>query len=203
MQDADLTRLALAAGAGAPGAADRLVGELRSDVTRFIASMAEPGWVEELTQETLIRALRGLPRFAARSSARSWLLTIARHTVADRYRAAASRPATVSVDDCERAQTRTGAAHGRFEEEVALLNLLASLPEPRRTAFVLTRIEGFAYTEAAEMTGVPVGTVRSRVARARSDLADALRLAEDPAAPAEPAEPAESVAGAGRTTRTA
>ncbi|GAB3457492.1 RNA polymerase sigma factor SigC [Streptomonospora sediminis] len=178
MEDAELTRLALDAGAGVPGSAERLVREARGDVARFIAARADPRWVEELTQETLIRALRALPRFAARSPARSWLLSIARHTVADRYRAAAARPAVVSVDDVDTARTRAGRAHGRFEEEIALLNLVAELPEPRRAAFILTRIAGFSYAETAEMTGVPVGTIRSRVARARDDLVAALRSAE-------------------------
>ncbi|MFC6005349.1 sigma-70 family RNA polymerase sigma factor, partial [Streptomonospora nanhaiensis] len=188
MDDAELTRLALDAVDGGDGAVEQLVRRLRPDVARFIGSMSDPMLVEELTQETLIRALRGLPRFAARSSVRSWILSIARHTVVDRYRAASSRPATVSVEDWDAAQSRTESGQGRFEEEIALLNLLSHLAEPRRTAFVLTQIEGFSYAEAAEITRVPVGTVRSRVARAREDLITALRLAESPEA-AEPAAP--------------
>ncbi|MDA0567449.1 sigma-70 family RNA polymerase sigma factor [Streptomonospora sp. S1-112] len=178
MDDAELTRLALDAVEGGDGAVEQLVRRLRPDVARFIGSMSDPMLVEELTQETLIRALRGLPRFAARSSVRSWILSIARHTVVDRYRAASARPATVSVEDWDTAQARTETGQGRFEEELALLNLLTGLTETRRTAFVLTQIEGFSYAEAAEITRVPVGTVRSRVARAREDLITALRLAE-------------------------
>ncbi|MEU3308874.1 sigma factor [Nocardiopsis sp. NPDC006832] len=64
----------------------------RTDVTRFIAGRVTSEWVEDLTQETFSRALRGLPRFAGRSSVRSWLFSVARYTVADRYRLQARTP---------------------------------------------------------------------------------------------------------------
>ncbi|GLU45664.1 sigma-70 family RNA polymerase sigma factor [Nocardiopsis ansamitocini] len=178
MDDAELTDLAMAARDGAEDALERLVAETRADVTRFIARMADPLWVEELTQETFIRVLRGLPRFAGRSSARSWLLAIARYTVVDRYRSAAARPRTWGVEEWDGLQHRLPGYAARFDEQFALADLLSGLGEQRRRAFVLTQLEGFSYAEAARMAGVPVGTVRSRVARAREDLIRALRAAD-------------------------
>jgi RNA polymerase sigma-70 factor (ECF subfamily) len=170
-----LAPLARAAADGVPGAASELIAATRGDVTRFIAGRTDPDWVEDLTQETFIRALGSLPRFTGRSSVRTWLLSIARHTVVDRYRARAARPHTTPLPE---GADRMAPAGGAFEEEIALHDLLGGLAEARRRAFVLTRLEGFSYAEVASMTGVPVGTVRSRVARARVDLVAALRRAE-------------------------
>ncbi|PRX98052.1 sigma-70 family RNA polymerase sigma factor [Allonocardiopsis opalescens] len=179
MDDLALTDLAIAAVAGGDQAAlARLFQETRPDVSRFIRGMAAPDLVEDLTQETYLRAIRSLPGFAGRAPVRSWLRSIARHTVVDQYRAASARPRTVGVEDWEAVTPLGRAAPSAFDEEYALLDLLATVAEPRRSAFVLTQLEGFSYAEAARMAGVPVGTVRSRVARAREDLAAALRSAE-------------------------
>ncbi|AFR07658.1 RNA polymerase sigma factor [Nocardiopsis alba] len=173
----DLSRLALNAGRGAPGAMDTLFTLTRDDVTRYIARRVDPGWVEDLTQETFSRAVRSLPRYAGRSPVRAWLLSVARHTVVDRYRAVGRTPRTDPVDDWERSLGATAASPDRFDEYIALLDLVDELPEDRRTAFVLTQVRRLSYAETAALTGVPVGTVRSRVARGRRDLIRLLREA--------------------------
>jgi hypothetical protein len=68
-----------------------------------------------------------------------------------------------------------------FDDGIALLDLLAALPEERREAFVLTQLVGLAYSEVSDC---PVGTVRSRVARARATLTARLEETEEPATPA-------------------
>ncbi|MGW5877472.1 RNA polymerase sigma factor [Nocardiopsis terrae] len=176
-QHPDLARLARRAGAGSPGAMDTLFTLTRGDVARYIARRVDPSWVEDLTQETFSRAMRGLPRYAGRAPVRAWLLSVARHTVADRYRSRERAPRTEPVDDWERVLGPGSASPGRFDEYLALVSLLEDLPEARRTAFVLTQVHRVPYAEAAELTGVPVGTVRSRVARGRRDLARLLREA--------------------------
>lgn len=173
----DLARLAQRAGAGVPGAMDALFTLTRADVARYIARRVEPSWVEDLTQETFHRAMRGLPGYAGRSPVRAWLLSVARHTVADRYRSRARSPRTEPVEDWERALGPGAAEPGRFDEYLALTSLLEDLPEDRRTAFVLTQVHRVPYAEAAALTGVPIGTVRSRVARCRRDLARLVREA--------------------------
>ncbi|CAL9617227.1 ECF RNA polymerase sigma factor SigC [Nocardiopsis dassonvillei] len=171
----ELTVLAMRAKAGARGALDSLFARTRDDVARFIARRVDPSWVDDLTQETFSRALRGLDHYAGRAPVRSWLFSVARHTVADRYRAHGRIPRHDTVD----AWSETGvvAEPGRFDEYLALLDLLDGLPEERRTAFVLTQLHGMPYAEAAEAIGAPVGTVRSRVARGRRDLLRMLRQA--------------------------
>ncbi|WP_413805334.1 sigma factor-like helix-turn-helix DNA-binding protein [Streptomyces sp. OE57] len=77
-----------------------------------------------------------------------------------------------------------------FEEGVAIGELLAALPAPRREAFVLTQLLGLTYPEAATVAQCPVGTIRSRVARARETLIAQLTSDEEQPADPEPAEAA-------------
>ncbi|MFD6276062.1 sigma-70 family RNA polymerase sigma factor [Streptomyces sp. NPDC060209] len=174
--DATATRLALAARDGDPAKADRFVRALHRDVWRYVAYLsADTQAADDLTQDVFLRALTSLPGFEGRSSARTWLLSIARRTVADSFRHAAARPRLADRDDWQSA-----AEHAQqydvpgFEEGVALAELLSSIPEERREAFVLTQLLGFPYAEAAAAIGCPIGTVRSRVARARAVLIELL-----------------------------
>ncbi|MGW6691443.1 sigma-70 family RNA polymerase sigma factor [Streptomyces sp. NPDC054961] len=182
--DEAVTLLALAARAGDPGAVDQFVRALHRDVRRYVAYLsADPQAADDLTQETFLRALGSLHRFEGRSSARTWLLSIARRTVVDSLRHKAARPKIADRDDWQIAaeQTQPRGLPG-FEDGVALAELLAAIPAERREVFVLTQLLGLPYAEAAVMLGVPIGTVRSRVARARSSLIDLLTDAEAPAA---------------------
>ncbi|MFJ8887734.1 sigma-70 family RNA polymerase sigma factor [Streptomyces sp. NPDC102402] len=170
--DEAVTRLALAARDGDPAKADRFVRALHRDVWRYVAYLgADRQAADDLTQDVFLRALTALPGFEGRSSARTWLLSIARRTVADSLRHAACRPRLADRDDWQRAaeQHQPRCVPG-FEEGVALAQLLSVIPAERREAFVLTQLLGFPYAEAAAAIGCPVGTVRSRVARARRCL---------------------------------
>ncbi len=176
---------ALAARTGDPDAVDRFVRALHPDVVRYVTYLsADRQLADDLAQDTFLRALGSLHRFEGRSSARTWLLSIARRTVVDSLRYAAARPRSADVDDwtiwAERAQP--GGLPG-FDDGVALLDLLDALPVERREAFVLTQLAGLPYEEAAAAGGCPVGTIRSRVARARATLAGLLDEAEEAGAP--------------------
>jgi RNA polymerase sigma-70 factor (ECF subfamily) len=174
-EDARITRLALAAKAGDRRAAAEFVEATHAHVYRFVAHLISVAEAEDLTQETYLRAMRALTRFEGRASGRTWLLAIARHTAADHIRAAVSRPRTATLADwhaaADAAQLRTGT---RFEDGVLLSRLLDELAPDRREAFVATQVLGLSYAEAAEVCGCPIGTIRSRVSRAREDLAAAL-----------------------------
>jgi RNA polymerase sigma-70 factor (ECF subfamily) len=177
--DEQVTRWALAAGTGDRDAIERFVRATHRDVWRFVAHLSAdvPG-ADDLTQETFLRALTGLPRFAGRSCARTWLLSIARRVVVDRYRSAAARPRIAANCDWQAAAERTQLRGlPGFEEGVALLDLLNVLDAARREAFVLTQLLDLPYAEAADVVGCPIGTVRSRVARAREDLTALLAAA--------------------------
>jgi len=189
--DPQVTAWALAAGSGDEYAAERFVRATHGDVRRFVVHLtSDLAGAEDLTQETYLRALVSLPRFAGRSCARTWLLSIARRVVVDRYRYDAVRPRLSEGGDwlvlAERALPDDVPG---FEEGVALRELLRVLERGRREAFVLTQVVGLPYAEAAVRTGCPIGTVRSRVARAREDISAMLRAAE--------AEPEEVVGAAG------
>ncbi|AUG77924.1 RNA polymerase sigma factor [Kitasatospora sp. MMS16-BH015] len=178
--DPTVTAWALAARSGDPAAVERFVRATRADVRRFVAHLSgEPQAADDLTQDTYLRALRSLPRFEGRSSARTWLLSIARRVVVDRYRFAAARPRLLDTEDWQGAAERAQpCALPGFEEGVALGELLDALPRERRDAFVLTALVGLPYEEVAELTGCPIGTVRSRVSRARGVLIRQLAAAE-------------------------
>lgn len=188
------TDLALAAGRGDREAAAAFVAVTRRDLWRFLAHLSSPAEADDLTQETYLRAFRSLPKFAGRSSASTWLYTIARRVVVDHVRAAAFRPRLVSRDDWEGAADAARSGDGpRFEESVVLRHLLDGLAAERREAFVATQILGLSYEETAQVCDCPVGTIRSRVARAREDLVAAMTETSGDRArrpvPADPAQP--------------
>ncbi|MZD22161.1 sigma-70 family RNA polymerase sigma factor [Streptomyces sp. SID5476] len=179
--DESITAWALAARGGDPEAVERFVGALHRDVQRFVAHLcADPQAVDDLAQDTFLRALGSLHRFEGRCSARTWLLSIARRAVTDSFRHAAARPRLSDVPDwrlaVEHAQPR---GLPGFDDGVALTDLLGALPEERREAFVLTQMLGLSYEDAADLTGCPIGTVRSRVSRARATLVALLAAAEE------------------------
>lgn len=181
--DEAITAWALAARGGDADAVEHFVRALQRDVQRYVAHLCgDPQAADDLVQDTFLRALGSLHRFEGRSSARTWLLSIARRAVIDSYRYAAARPRLSDVADwqlvIELAQPLDLPG---FDDGVALLDLLASLSDERREAFVLTQMLGLPYAEAAEASDCPVGTVRSRVARARATLTDLLAEADEPA----------------------
>jgi RNA polymerase sigma-70 factor (ECF subfamily) len=173
----DLTELALAGGRGDSNAVAAFIRDSQQDVRSLCAYLVDAETADDLTQETFLRAFRALPGFRGDSSARTWLLAIARRVCMDELRRRSRRRRQESpmlvLDDREPL-----AADDTNEIEVR--ELLSHLPEDRRTAFVLTQITGLSYEDAAQACGVPVGTVASRVARARSDLIEALGLVQAP-----------------------
>ncbi|MGD9525228.1 sigma-70 family RNA polymerase sigma factor [Pseudonocardia sp.] len=172
--DAMLTEWALAAGRGDRTALAAFVRATQRDVLRFVTHLAGAADAEDLAQETYVRALRSIATFTGRSGARSWLLSVARHTCADAVRTARRRPRCNPVADWEAHTASAVTARSGAEEAVALRALVAALDPARREAFVLTQVLGLGYAEAAEVCGCPIGTIRSRVARAREDLVAAL-----------------------------
>lgn len=176
--DARTTALALDAGRGDHRALESFIRETQRDVWRFVAHLGSVSAADDLTQETYLRAIKSLPRFAAQSSARTWLLSIARRVVVDQVRAAMARPRIADgVDWVVAADTAHARSSSSSYEDVVEVNmLLDALPQERREALVLTQVLGLSYDEAAQICGCPIGTVRSRVARARGNLIAATRV---------------------------
>jgi RNA polymerase sigma-70 factor (ECF subfamily) len=181
MDDAALTELALRARAGDRQAATLFVQRTQQQVWRMLITLSDRGVAEDLTQETYARAFRSLSGFRADSSVRAWLLSIARRVAADHLRALRARPRIDPDVTFEHAPAT--AASGDLSEAVALHAVLDTLDPDRRLAFVLTQLLGLSYHEAAEVCDCPVGTIRSRVARARDDLIGHLAERGNPADP--------------------
>jgi RNA polymerase sigma-70 factor (ECF subfamily) len=173
--DEAVTELALAAARGNARALEAFIKATQRDVWRFVTYLSDAGSADDLTQETYLRAIGAIGRFSGRSTARTWLLAIARRVVADHIRHAQSRPRTASGADPER--VLNGDRHARgFEDLVEVTTMIASLTTEQREALLLTQLLGLPYADAAAVCGCPVGTIRSRVARARDALlADAER----------------------------
>jgi RNA polymerase sigma-70 factor (ECF subfamily) len=171
--DDELTLCALAAGRGDATATAAFIRATQRDVYRFVCALIGRTDAEDVAQETYLRALNSLPRFAARSSARTWLFSIARRVAADHVRVAMRSPRTSAAPDWEELAERQAPPTGT-DDRMLLRALVAGLDADRREAFALTQILGMGYAEAAQVCGCPVGTIRSRVARARADLIAAL-----------------------------
>ena len=172
--DDPITALALAARDGDPDAPAHLVRHTQAEVWRFTAALVHPGAADDLTQETYLRAFLALPAFQGRSSVRTWLLGIARRVCADHLRSVVRRR---RLDARLAAQAYTDGPHPDPAHRLGAQDLLRRLSDDRRTAFVLTQVLGLSYAEAAAVEDVPVGTIRSRVARARDELVSAVTAA--------------------------
>lgn len=146
--------------------------------------LGSPEAAEDVAQETFIRAYRRLETFRG-GKFDSWLLTIAANLARDELRRRGRRPQTsldAARDDPDRADLdpadpgeTPGEAAERGDVRRLLQDALLELPEDWRTIVILSDVEGLAYQEIAEATGLALGTVKSRLSRARGRLRDILR----------------------------
>jgi RNA polymerase sigma-70 factor, ECF subfamily len=159
----DLTSLLMRARQGDRGAFADFVRAAQPTVWRFCAHLVGPDDACDATQETFLAAWRSAGSFRGEASARTWLFVLARRSAErvlrrrDRWLEladGAGRPAPMTHPETA----------GELDE------LLARLDADRKLALVLTQIVGLSYAEAASVCGCPVGTIRSRVARAREEL---------------------------------
>lgn len=174
----EVTRLALAArDSRTESTVEAFVRATQGDVWRLCAHLGDPEHADDLAQEVYARALRGLGSFRGESPVRPWLFSIVRRVVADDIASRQRRRTLLRTKAAEIEVTGRGEVPDH-QGEVVLAGLLDDLDPERREAFVLTQVLGYSYAEAAEAVGCPIGTIRSRVARAREDLMAAV----DPAA---------------------
>lgn len=169
----DQTRLLLAARDGDEVCFAAWVRQTQAEVWRLCAHLVDRQAADDVTQEVYVRAWRALPAFRGDASGRTWLLSIARRTCADAIRSTARRRRLGGLI----ARSTVGRPPDEAEE-FTLADLVDRLDPDRRAAFALTQVLGLTYAEAAEVCGCPVGTIRSRVARARADLVTALAVTE-------------------------
>jgi RNA polymerase sigma-70 factor (ECF subfamily) len=172
-----------AAASGSPSAFDRYVVPEIPVLYRVALSLAgQPADAEDLVQDTLIRAYRAIDRFDG-AYPRAWLLTILRHTHLNRVRV---RSAVLMADGDGVPATldRLGTPSPAAEEvvvselfEAVVAEALAALPDKHRQVIQLVDVDGLSYQEAADVLGVPRGTVMSRLHRARARIRTRLAAA--------------------------
>jgi RNA polymerase sigma-70 factor (ECF subfamily) len=125
----------------------------------------DPETADDLVQDTLVRALRSEHLFHG-GDVRSWLYTILTNLNRNRLRSLARRPPLSVLGENDAADLGAAPEGGSRDIERAL----ASLVDDQRTALLLVVLEGLSYREVAEVQGVPMGTVMSRLARARAQI---------------------------------
>lgn len=138
---------------------------------------SDPSQADDLTQETMLKAFRSWHQYKQGTNVRAWLLTILRNTFINQYRRSKTLGSTVDVDEVEGFTIFDAVQdvdpEGRFFDQIVddeVLRAIDELPEEFRETLTLSDIESLSYAEIAEITGVPVGTVKSRLFRARQAL---------------------------------
>lgn len=139
---------------------------------------------EDALQDALISALRNAGSFRGDAAVTTWLHRIVINACMDGFRRRKVRATDALPDEASEPGVLTGSddALNRSETRVALVAALRSLPTDQRVAIVLVDIEGWSVSDAADILGIPSGTVKSRCSRGRSALAIALSSLRNPAA---------------------
>lgn len=152
-------------------------------VTKRIAGTTRDA--DDATQEALIKIVRSLPKFDGRSSFGTWAYRIATNAALDELRKRKRRPQLTMVRDDDSGEVSlepvddlAGRRVEAIADRLAIDSALSSLPEDFRAAVVLRDVGDLDYAEIADVLDVPVGTVKSRIARGRKMLAGELRLDE-------------------------
>lgn len=150
-------------------------------VTKRIAGASRDA--DDATQEALIKIVRALPRFDGRSSFGTWAYRIATNAALDELRKRKRRPTLHVIRDDDSGEIALQPVDELAERSIdgvadrlAIDDALETLPEDFRTAVVLRDVGDLDYSEIAEVLDVPVGTVKSRIARGRKLLTEELRL---------------------------
>lgn len=165
---------------------DELVREYHSSLYHVAQRMLnDPGEAADVTQDIFVKVFRNIGRFRGQSSLKTWLFKIAMSEILNRLRWAKRRfrQKTVSLDQtpvdgdvpANPVQISDGglspeAALQKKEREEAIQAALDKLPRKYRSIIVLRDIQGFSYEEIAQIHGISIGTVKSRIARARAEL---------------------------------
>ena len=170
---------------GDKGAFDLLVRKYQYRVVKLVSRYVSDSEAQDVAQEAFIKAYRALRGFRGNSAFYTWVYRIAINTAKNHLVARNRRPADQDIDvaDAELYGHTERLSHSDTPEAVLLgeevqevvLRAINTLPSDLRTAIMLREIEGLSYEEIAEVMECPIGTVRSRIFRARSAIEDTLR----------------------------
>lgn len=172
---------------GDKAAFDLLVLKYQRKIMRLVSRMVrDQAEVEDVVQEAFIKAYRALPQFRGDSAFYTWLYRIAINTARNWLSSAGRRPSAPSAIETEDGETfdetdnltdiSTPESVLASRQVAAAVNeAIETLPDELRTAIVLREIEGMSYEDIAQSMGCPIGTVRSRIFRAREAISARLR----------------------------
>ena len=188
MSDKDIDQQLVArAQQGEKQAFELLVSKYQRKLLRLISRLVrDPAEAEDVAQDAFIKAYRALPQFRGDSAFYTWLYRIGVNTAKNYLVSQGRRPPSSTEKDNEEAETFDDADALRdintpesilLSKEIATTvnAAMAKLPEELRTAISLREIEGLSYDEISEVMNCPIGTVRSRIFRAREAIAAELR----------------------------
>jgi RNA polymerase sigma-70 factor (ECF subfamily) len=188
VSDRDIDRQLVArAQRGDKRAFELLVEKYQRKLARLLARLIrDPGEVEDVTQEAFVKAYRALPSFRGDSAFYTWLYRIGVNTAKNYLMAMGRRAPTAAETEADGAEGHDEGEQLRdintpesvllSKEIAATVNAtIEALPEELRTAIQLRELEGMSYDEIAKMMDCPIGTVRSRIFRAREAIAEQLR----------------------------
>ncbi|MFW8565711.1 RNA polymerase sigma factor RpoE [Orrella sp. 11846] len=166
---------------------DLLILKYQRKILRLLSRMMrDQNEIEDVMQETFIKAYRAIPQFRGDSAFYTWLYRIAINTARNWMTAQTRRPSVPNLSQSDSDETfdeienltdsNTPESILAGQEVAACVNeAIEQLPEELRTAIVLREIEGLSYEEIAQTMDCPIGTVRSRIFRAREAIAQKLR----------------------------
>ena len=188
MSDADVdAELVARVQRGDKKAFDLLVLKYQRKIMRLLSRMIrDPAEIEDVTQEAFIKAYRALPQFRGDSAFYTWLYRIAINTGRNWLSSKSRRPSTPNALESEDGETfneTDNLTDNSTPESIAATKEIAetvnaaiqALPEELRTAIVMREMEGMSYEDIAQSMDCPIGTVRSRIFRAREAIATRLR----------------------------
>lgn len=177
--------LAAAAAAGSRGALEQLLGRHIDRIHAICRRVTtHPEDALDATQEAMIAVTRGIHRYNGQSAFTTWLYRVATNAALDEVRRRGRRPTPVEI--LPEAVPAGGSVESAVGARIDIDAALATLPEDFRAAVVLRDLCDLDYAEIAEALGIPVGTVRSRIARGRAAIAERLRAGNEPGKSGEP-----------------
>jgi RNA polymerase sigma-70 factor (ECF subfamily) len=169
----DLVDLVTRSVAGEIESLERLTVVIEPEIRRLVSILSDLEDRDDLIQDSMERVLSGLPRFRGEGPILHWVRQITRWTCADATRRRMRQRRR------NEQLAATASRHIDAGEVTELSSLIEQLDADRRDAFIATQVLGLPYAEAAAVLDCPIGTVRSRVARARADLVEALDGTEE------------------------
>ena len=149
-----------------------LVEPMIPSLRRYARSLArDPAAADDLVQDCLERVISRWHQRRADGNARTWVFTILHNLAMNQLKRTTRRGVHIAIDDADEAAFAAPTSQEGHLQLQHVLGLLQALPEEQRSVLLLVSVEDLGYAEAAEVLGVPLGTVMSRLSRARHRLA--------------------------------